>query len=229
MKLFICYIIVFFQLNAVFCQKNRQINLVFNPVFGNQTIAFNDSVYLLKNGNNIKFETLKFYISSIQFYNDGKLVWQEKKSYHLYDATVLNHQSIKLSIPSTIKFSRLIFNLGIDSVTNVSGAMGNDLDPTKGMYWAWQSGYINLKLEGTSNACPNPKKEFQFHLGGYIKPLACLKKISLEVVNKNSLNIYIDIKQFTDGIDLSKENHIMSPSASAVELSELVAKCFYSK
>ena len=55
MKLFICYIIVFFQLNAVFCQKNRQINLVFNPVFGNQTIAFNDSVYLLKNGNNIKF------------------------------------------------------------------------------------------------------------------------------------------------------------------------------
>ena len=136
MKLFICYIIVFFQLNAVFCQKNREINLVFNPVFGNQTIAFNDSVYLLKNGNNIKFETLKFYISAIQFYNDGKLVWQEKKSYHLYDATALNHQSIKLSIPSTIKFSRLTFNLGIDSVTNVSGALGNDLDPTKGMYWA---------------------------------------------------------------------------------------------
>ena len=216
-------------MNAVFCQKNRQINIAFNPVFATRPIDFNDSVYSLKDGNNIKFETLKFYISGIQFYNNAKLVWQEKNSYHLYDATDGNHQSVKLSIPSTIKFSKLTFNLGIDSVTNVSGAMGNDLDPTKGMYWTWQNGYINLKLEGTSNTCPNPKKEFQFHLGGYIKPLACLKKISIEVNNKNSINIYIDIKQFIDAIDLSKENHIMSPSASAVELFELIAKCFYSK
>ena len=70
--------------------------------------------------------------------------------------------SLALQIPSNIPFSKLKFQLGIDSLTNVSGAMGGDLDPTKGMYWTWQSGYINMKIEGKSNSCKTRKNQFQF-------------------------------------------------------------------
>jgi len=48
----------------------------------------------------------------------------------------------------------------VDSLANVSGAMSNDLDATKGMYWSWQSGFINLKIEGKSASCKTRKINF---------------------------------------------------------------------
>ena len=60
---------------------------------------------------------------------------------------------------------RIYFQIGIDSLTNVSGDLDGDLDPALGMYWAWNSGYINMKLEGKSSSCKSVKKEFQFHIG----------------------------------------------------------------
>ena len=83
---------------------------------------------------------------------------------------LIKEVALCLEIPEDTEFDAIQFNLGIDSLTNVSGALGGDLDPTKGMYWTWQNGYVNFKLQGTSDLCNNPKNEFEFHLGGYLKP-----------------------------------------------------------
>ena len=81
------------------------------------------------------------------------------------------------------RHDKIKFNLGIDSLTNVSGVMGGDLDPTKGMYWTWQSGYINFKMEGSSAVCPTRNHEFQFHIGGYQDPFYAMQTLELEVKN----------------------------------------------
>jgi hypothetical protein len=48
------------------------------------------------------------------------------------------HSKLSFDLPTYLKYDQIQFQLGIDSLTNVSGAMGGDLDPTKGMYWTWQ-------------------------------------------------------------------------------------------
>ena len=144
----------------------------------------------------------------------------------MVDAGQTNPFIIVVSNKQNISFDQLQFNLGIDSATNVSGALGSDLDPTKGMYWAWQSGYINFKLEGTSPLCTTRNNEFQFHLGGYQKPNYCLQTLSFPINDASKIHLNLDVQTILRQVDLRKTNHIMSPSAEAVLISKIVANAF---
>lgn len=42
--------------------------------------------------------------------------------------------------------------------------MDGDLDPLNGMYWAWNSGYINMKIEGITPKCQDATIYFNFIL-----------------------------------------------------------------
>ncbi len=205
-------------------QNKNEIKVVFQPFFWNYPLIL-DSTYVFENGQ-IEFSTLKFYISNVQFLNNEKIVFKESNSFHLFDASDIKSQIFTFTIPKGLLFTELNFNFGIDSLTNISGAMGGDLDPTKGMYWTWQSGYVNFKIEGTSSLCNNKRKEFQYHLGGYQFPFSALQKISLKVEANNTLFILVDVKKIMEAFDLSSLDHIMSPSAEAVRLSYLISQCF---
>lgn len=218
----ISFVVLLFCINvfSLFAQKNK---LVFHPILFNQTLK-PGVYYKLNTKDSIQITSFKFYISQLELINESKTVWKEKTSYHLIDA--FDEKTLTLSIPSNIHFTKLKFQLGIDSIINVSGAMGGDLDPTKGMYWTWQSGYINLKLEGNSNLCKTRHNEFQFHLGGYQHPFNCLQTIYVSVKSKNNLILNIDLEKLLKNTQLSQHNHIMSPSKEAVNLSEKVIESF---
>ena len=127
--------------------------------------------------DSIKIETLKFYISDFELLENKKIIYSDKKRYHLLDFENENSMNILTSKITIGNYNVAKFMLGIDSATNVSGAMGGDLDPTKGMYWTWQSGYINIKLEGKSKVCRTRNHEFQFHIGGYLPPHKTIQEI----------------------------------------------------
>ena len=221
--MFICFI---FYLTNLSAQSLKKITVAFHPMFGMHELNFNDSYFPLNSKDSIQIETLKFYISDIELIENNNVVWHQENSFHLIDIENLNTKSFEINIPSEISYTRIRFNLGIDSITNISGALGGDLDPTKGMYWTWQSGYINLKFEGKSNRCNNPKNEFQFHLGGYQYPYNCLQKINLAIENKTQIIIEMDLLKFAEKTELSKQHHIMSPSDDAVRLSQLFSTIF---
>jgi hypothetical protein len=169
---------------------------------------------------------LKFYIGNIKFIQKGAVVLEASKKYHLIDINIANSMRIIVPNEQNFSFDALSFDIGIDKATNVAGVMGGDLDPTKGMYWAWQSGYINFKLEGNSKLCTTRKNEFQFHLGGYQEGENCLQTLTLPITHPNEINIQLDVQKILQAIDLSKINHIMSPSQTAVLLSKIVAEAF---
>ena len=194
----------------------------FVPSFGDEELKL-DTNYILRNGTEVKIETLRFYISNVEVHKNGEAVWMESASYHLLDAA--KPESLQLSIPID-KGDKLVFLLGTDSVTNVSGVMGGDLDPSKGMYWAWNSGYINFKLEGTSPVCQTRNNTFEFHLGGYAYPQATVQRIELPITGKL---IQVDVEAFLNQINLGKENRVMSPSTDAVELAKKAASIFHFK
>lgn len=202
------------------------VHLSIIPVFGVKPITVGDSAFQAKDVQNIKIEVLKFYISRIQFLHKGVVVLEEAQSFHLIDAA--NEASFHFAIQNRhgVRFDAVRFHLGIDSTTSVSGTMGGDLDPTKGMYWTWQSGYINVKCEGKSNLCTARNNEFQFHLGGYKQPFNCLQTLMFPVSVSDRITIHFDAERFLANIDMAKHHHFMSPSADAVRLSAQAGESF---
>ena len=150
-----------------------------------------------------------------------------KNNYVLIDAE--EPKSFRIPIVNTSKkpVSKITFNIGIDSIASVSGALEGTLDPSNGMYWAWQSGYINMKIEGKSPSCLTRKNEFHFHLGGYLPPFYALRKVDLNSNNSRNIIIGIDLARFFSTIDLSETNSIMVPGKTAMQLADTVAKLFY--
>ena len=165
-------------------------------------------------------DELRYYVSNISLWQDTTLIWKDPIPAHLID--VADSASCLLQLPALQqkRFNLIKFNLGIDSTTNVSGAMGGDLDPTKGMYWTWQSGYINMKIEGHSS------KAFQYHIGGYAAPNNASQEVQLHITDQHNTNIYFD-SQSLIAFALAKGFHnIMSPSSAACQLAQKAAQLF---
>jgi hypothetical protein len=172
MKAWLFKLFVFLNILSGFAQQTQ---LNFNLAVTAENNLVLDSTYTQAK-DSFRIETFRFYITRIEFYNNKKLVWKEKNSFHLIDAAKKTSQTINLKTPANLNYDFIQFNLGVDSVTNVSGALGGDLDPTKGMYWTWQNGYINFKIEGKRNT---EKENLKIHLGGYKNNFNEFKKIKL--------------------------------------------------
>lgn len=200
--------------------------LNFHVRFGERDLMIGDTFYKLSKGDSIQIEELKFYVSGITLWNGNEKVWVEQNSFHLIDVTKPASMKLGLNVSAALVFNQLSFNLGIDSVTNVSGAMGGDLDPTKGMYWTWQSGYINMKLEGNSNLCTTRNHAFQYHLGGYQSPFNALQQVKLSVTRQNPVHLIFNVKELLTQLDLAKQAEIMSPGKEASWLSKKMVQYF---
>lgn len=220
------FLILISQNCPSFAQTSNNIQLNFLLLLGDSTLQLGENYYKTAQGDSFLIETFRFYISNIEFLNDGKTVWKDTNTAHLIDAENPKSLSFLLEKPDSIAFSQLQFCIGIDSLTNVSGVMGGDLDPTKGMYWTWQSGYINLKLEGKSNLCTTKNKDFQFHLGGYQTPFYALQKVSFFTSKEEKIELKVNILTFLQNVNVAKENHIMSPNQAAVLMAQQWAKAF---
>lgn len=219
-------LLIFFLYTVSAFAQQKDIRLFFSPVAREKIVALNDSIEL-KGHERIVLETLRFYISGIRLLQNDSLVWKEGNSYHLYDLE--EARGIVLKVPASVTYNRIRFYTGIDSLTNVSGAMGGDLDPVKGMYWTWQSGYINFKAEGRSTASTHPGKEFQLHLGGYEGPYNTLRQVTLSVEPQRDIDVNFDLQQFLEAAELAKRSHLMSPGPDAVSLSVMASLCFKTK
>ncbi len=220
------WVLIFLGLSFFFTSKSQSLNLISFEAYMNDSPLKLDSIYSLTNGEKLNIKTLKFYISEIEYLQDNVSVEKEEGSFHLVDLEDKKSQYILIKRNNTLAYNKIKFILGIDSITNVSGALGGDLDPTKGMYWAWQSGYINLKLEGVCSLSGDKKKEFEFHLGGYNSPFLSAQQIILDKKHEGRINIVLHIDQFFKQIDLTKQHHIMSPGKEAADLSRKFSSLF---
>lgn len=172
-----------------------------------------------------ELNVLRFYISNVKLTSNNSTVFKETESFHLIDI-VARRNSFVVNYPSNLQFDEVQFDLGIDSLTNVSGIYSGDLDPTKGMYWTWQSGYINFKLEGKHASSPARNNAVQFHLGGYLPNQYARQTLKFNCTNSAQLNIQFDVNSFLKSVDFSKEHTIMSPGEKAVSMSKHLVTYF---
>ena len=214
---------LFFQLGLA-QEKKDNLVLRINLKFKTETLERNKE-YVSESKDTLEIETFRFYISNIKFQYSDATTFSESNSYHLIDIENPNSLRIPIAKTSDKTITKVIFSIGVDSLASVSGAMSGDLDPTKGMYWAWQSGFINMKTEGKSSSCKTRKNAFQFHIGGYMKPNYAIRTIELKPINSN-LEINVDVAELFKSIKLAEINSIMVPGSKAMELADKAVGMF---
>jgi hypothetical protein len=195
------------------------------PYWGDQPIEMDSIYYSEKNNDSVTFSQLKFYISQLTICEgDFESMLSD---YELIDLSRGTSIGTPKQYSSMNDITAVEFNLGIDSLTNSNGVGGGVLDPAMGMYWAWHSGYINMKLEGTSPSCKSNRGKFQYHLGGYSAPYNALRKVRLPVEKVDDvIRIKVDLKSFIDAANLKDQSVVMSPCAAAMKLSDHAVKMF---
>lgn len=171
--------------------------------------------------DSLMIQELKFYLSDFQFEKETrkhmligpKLInLQDSNSLHLFpDFTVEEYQSLR-------------FDFGLDSSYHVSEIVDGPLNPMNGMYWAWNSGYIQFKCTGTSSSIPLTDQTFEYHLGGYRQPFETLVPIEIGIRGNT---LILDIKPFFEQmVDFTLIQRVMIPGRIAQLYSLDLSKAF---
>ena len=171
-------------------------------------------------------ETLKCYVGHIELLDMNKqIIGRDSVSYRLIDFKKSN--SLNFSINSNSSYASYVrLTLGVDSVTNAAGVHCCALDPANGMYWSWQSGYIQFKLEGKEKE----GAALNLHLGGFSN--AHMSSITDEIPihrwvtsgpllppneRQQGILVELDLSTFIERVNANKEYSLMSPNSHVQE------------
>ncbi len=187
-----------FILLMISCQKSimfadgdnadHPVTIQFNAMVDGEPLVIGNN-YKNSSNEDYSVSNFKFYISQAEMVNTA--TGNRKKlngvDYILVDFADLSSTRIVLRTVSS-KYNQISFLLGVDSIRNVSGAQTGALDPAKGMFWTWNSGYIMAKLEGNSPVSSQPNRVFEYHIGGFSGLENVLRKIELRFPLRQEVN-----------------------------------------
>lgn len=130
-----------------------------------QQLAVGNLGYTNEAGNVYSVDLLKYYISNIVFVKDDNSL-HYAPNYELIDESKSESKSFSMVIP-TGNYKELRFFMGVDSLKNVSGAQSGALDPSYGMFWDWNTGYIYFKHEGNFIDPNGDTLPIVYHFGSF--------------------------------------------------------------
>lgn len=209
------------------------LHIVIEPEFAGKPLVLSKQLYRTGNNDSLFIDAFRCYLSCFRLSANGHFLPTDSTC-HLIDAE--DPQTLEFVLPNIPAgmYDEINFNIGVDSLSNVSGAMGGDLDPTKGMYWAWNTGFINAKLEGRSEACKTLHHVFEFHIGGFMAPFNTIRQVSLLINNftvssnnkTTTIRLRVDLSAWFNNIQLKETNSIVMPSAKAMTMADNYTKMF---
>lgn len=151
------------------------ITLEFDNVVGSANLELNtaNTPFTNSKGEAYKLTWLTYYVSNIKLKKaDGTVYEDPMKSdgsagYYLIDENDAESQEVTLENVPQGEYTEVTFTIGVDANQVDQGAQTGALDPAKGLFWSWNSGYIFMALEGVSPVSTEPEDVFQYHIGGY--------------------------------------------------------------
>lgn len=166
--------------------ENGSITFHFQNVVDTKPLQLNDSTHIYHNANGDDFyvTTFKYYISNIVLTKTNGDTIHMPESYFLVNAADPATLTQKLTGVPTGKYKAVSFIIGVDSLRNFAGAQAGCLDPAKGMFWTWKSGYIFVKMEGVSSKSTSRKNRLTFHIGGATAPDNTIREFSQQLPRK---------------------------------------------
>ncbi len=176
-------LVVLISVSALFISFNNvknnvaesTVKIIFVNTINSSRIVLNDSMYINPFKEKYTVSKLRYYVSNVCLKNVSE-TFKENNSYHLIDESKEESQSFSFTIPEG-RYNSLHFLLGVDSLHNVSGAQTDALDPANDMFWTWNSGYVMVKMEGSSPASKVVNSKYEFHIGGFSGQYNVLKEV----------------------------------------------------
>jgi len=206
--------------------SGQKISIEFRPVYNGHSIKLGDTLINPNDNSTLVISALRFYVGQFELVNSQNQESQKYQEYYLIDLALPESMHINLNANNNVNADLINFSFGVDSLTNNSGALSGALDPVKGMYWAWQSGYINMKLEGFINSSSNSAVKFEYHLGGFLSPFESIQRIQMDLPAETEIIIEFELDKFLSDAREMKKFRIMSPSLKAKALSKSVSESF---
>ncbi len=192
--------------------SNGKLKITFKSYLGNNLLRLDSSVYKNELEQSFSVSNFKYYVGKFSLKKKDGTEFISTDYFLIKEDDEQSKQIILDNIPEG-EYVSCNFILGVDSVHNCSGSQSGALDPANGMFWAWNTGYIFLKLEGKSDVSNSPGHIFEFHIGGYKSPYNCIRKISLNkkiiIINERTTSVKIkanaaEVMKTPTNIDLSK-------------------------
>lgn len=162
-----------------------------------------DSIYTNAAGETFTISGFKYYISNMVLKGDGEQ--QYPNNYFLINEADSNSKQFQLATTLN-NIQSIQFMVGVDSIKNVSGVQTGALDPAKGMFWTWNSGYIMAKLEGNAPIAKTPQHAFSYHVGGYKPQQQTVRTVVLNlpqpmvIKNNSTITIQVNILQWFNAL-----------------------------
>lgn len=151
------------------------LDIEIDHVAGTQPLALN-TAYTTAAGDQFTISKFRYYLSNFTLGRADGTTYLVPESYYLVDEANPDSKLFTLAAIPSGDYTSLSFTIGVDSTRNVSGAQTGALDPINNMFWAWDSGYIFTKLEGTSPQAPN--QALIFHIGGFKTPHNTIRSVT---------------------------------------------------
>ncbi len=227
------------------CEKKEDPELIIDPPpnMGSVKIEFTNRVgddpmslglpqYFNANGDQYAITKFNYFITNIKLNKQDGSQYVEPESYHLVKQTEPSSLTFDLAQVPNGTYKSITFMIGVDSARNTSGAQTGALDQNNDMYWDWNSGYIMVKMEGTSTASTQPGDILQFHTGGFSGANSVLRTVTLTFPNNSDLvvegnephmHIKADINKMFSGDNLVKFSELSAvhmPGANAKKLAD---------
>lgn len=180
--------------------KNK-LQISFEHFVGDKILQLDSVQYKNELGQTFTVTKFKYYISNIHLTRDDGKEFVSKEFFLVNEEDEISKQIVMNDVPDG-NYTSITFTIGVDSLHNCSGLQQGALDPVNGMFWAWNTGYIFLKLEGKSSQSKSPGNIFEYHIGGFREPNNCIREIKLaignvQLANRNttSLKIKVDVAE----------------------------------
>jgi hypothetical protein len=208
-----------FFVNSLSAQSHKR-----NKSLGLQFAVVDHSKTKVSIGDTLRLTQGYFVLSACKFYMGGidAINARTHKKKLIHGVVLVNLEDEKsllwnLHLASRDRIDTLQIQVGIDSLQHADAAYLADLDPINSMYWSWQSGFIQLKLEGTwYGSGKNIGTPVEWHLGGYRYPYGTGQTI--RVPAGNTVKITVDLSAFLEQGLANAPAKIMSPGAPAAAL-----------
>ncbi len=226
-------------------QPTSGITLEFDNIVGSKNLVLNGPSGTNASGEDFVITKFDYFISNIKLLRaDGSnYTIPQDSSYFLVKESIKESQFVRLKNVPLGDYTGVEFMVGVDSLRSVSpiekrkGALDPAGTMDEGMYWAWNSGYIFMKLEGTSSKSTAVANKFYYHIGLFggmdvktVNNTRIVKvpfgdlKATVTMEETPEVHLFVDALKVFDGpaanISIAQYNSIMSGQQS---LSQQVA------
>jgi hypothetical protein len=195
----------------------------------------NGNWYINEHGDSFRVTLFNYYVSNVVL--NGTTPYTESNSYHLIEQSADSSKNFTMGDVPPGTYTGVTFTIGVDSLRNVSGAQTGALDPSYGMFWTWNSGYIMWKFEGISPSSTAAGKLVLFHAGGFSGQYKAQRTITLTfpqpivVSNTGQNHVHVTADLLTlfktrTVIDFSTTNLVNTPTATSSTLANNFSNIF---